>query len=628
MPPTILCAQDDRNLYEIHERALIEQGFRVLGVHDGDQALSTTRDEAPDCVLIDAVLPKRDGFAVLKAIRSESRSTPVVLLCTGRISPEFKKLAEQLGDVALLSKPVPLDQLVGQVRDFVHGKNETVAVGAPEVPSKGSLGQVHLGALLHALYANKENGVLLMENGKKKKAIQLKDGYPTAVKSNLVTECLGNMLVHSGRLSTDQVDESIRRVKKGEGLQGQILVAMDVLDEEGVAKALRDQAEGKLFEIFEWKRGSFVFQRGRRLQRGNTLALDGSPADMVVRAARKHALIGRVDSFLKRHAGDYVAVADDPNKRFQAIELNQDEQNMLEDLDGKLPLGDFLDAPERLRRTLYGLLMIQLLVLRDNATSSPGLQPFEPDQPARTNEDDAELRKQLTSLAQELRDKNYYEVLEIQTTADDGAVKAAFDTQIQRVHPDRYRNSSGAVRQVADEIHRLITSAYDSLQDVARRSAYASMLREGAAARREQQRSKHVVAAESVFQRGEAAMKARDYEGALVFFGSAMEQMPEEGEYRAHYGWCLHLCHPDNEVIVHEAVEHIQCGIKLARDREKPYVYLGRLYKVMGKTAAAEKMFTRAVQVSSDCVDALRELRLLNMRREKSKGLIGKLLRR
>jgi hypothetical protein len=75
-------------------------------------------------------------------------------------------------------------------------------------------------------------------------------------------------------------------------------------------------------------------------------------------------------------------------------------------------------------------------------------------------------------------------------------------------------------------------------------------------------------------------------------------------------------------------MEHVQRGIKLARDREKPYLYLGRLCKVVGRLDAAERMFTKAVQVRPECVEALRELRLINMRREKGKGLIGRLLRR
>ena len=74
-------------------------------------------------------------------------------------------------------------------------------------------------------------------------------------------------------------------------------------------------------------------------------------------------------------------------------------------------------------------------------------------------------------------------------------------------------------------------------------------------------------------------------------------------------------------------IEHVRRSLKLARDHEKPYLFLGRLYKVIGKPEAAGKMFTRAVQVQPRSVEALRELRLIDLRRRK-KGLIGRLLRR
>jgi tetratricopeptide (TPR) repeat protein len=80
--------------------------------------------------------------------------------------------------------------------------------------------------------------------------------------------------------------------------------------------------------------------------------------------------------------------------------------------------------------------------------------------------------------------------------------------------------------------------------------------------------------------------------------------------------------------MVGEALEHVRRGIKLAGNREKPYLFMGRLYKAIGRADVAEKMFTRAVHIAPECVEALRELRLIHMRREKSKGLIGRLFRR
>lgn len=73
--------------------------------------------------------------------------------------------------------------------------------------------------------------------------------------------------------------------------------------------------------------------------------------------------------------------------------------------------------------------------------------------------------------------------------------------------------------------------------------------------------------------------------------------------------------------------EPIEYRLKLARDNQKTYLFVGRRYKAIGKSDTAEKMFTRAVQIRLDSVGALRELRLINLRRS-NKGLIGRILRR
>ena len=63
----------------------------------------------------------------------------------------------------------------------------------------------------------------MLGHGKKKKAIEIRDGYPIAVKSNLISECFGRYLINSGTVDRKDVEESFARVKKGEGLQGEIL---------------------------------------------------------------------------------------------------------------------------------------------------------------------------------------------------------------------------------------------------------------------------------------------------------------------------------------------------------------------------------------------------------------------
>jgi len=160
------------------------------------------------------------------------------------------------------------------------------------------------------------------------------------VKSNLVNECLGNLLVRMEQISPEDMAESLRRVKRGEGLQGVILVAMQLLSVEEVAAALVAQAEEKLFEIFEWSVGRFHWETGARLEGGNALALEKSAADMILDGVRRRMPITQVDTFLEARAPLFVAQGESPFYRFQEIDLDPAEQLLLRALDGSMRLGD------------------------------------------------------------------------------------------------------------------------------------------------------------------------------------------------------------------------------------------------------------------------------------------------
>ena len=94
-----------------------------------------------------------------------------------------------------------------------------------------------------------------------------------------MNETLGELLVASGKITPDVLHESLLRMKRGEGLMGNVLVAMHMLDEADLAVALHRQAEEKLFEIFGWESGVSQFHPGTRIKSSaNTLALKRSPA--------------------------------------------------------------------------------------------------------------------------------------------------------------------------------------------------------------------------------------------------------------------------------------------------------------------------------------------------------------
>ncbi len=80
---TILICEDDDNLRQLI-RVVIGDGYRVLEAGDGDEALALAREDHPDLIILDLLMPVTDGFAVLEWMRSRDLpSSPVVLVVTG-----------------------------------------------------------------------------------------------------------------------------------------------------------------------------------------------------------------------------------------------------------------------------------------------------------------------------------------------------------------------------------------------------------------------------------------------------------------------------------------------------------------------------------------------------------------
>lgn len=641
MAPTVLCVDDDRNYCRILARTFRAEGYAVEVAHDGEAALEQVRKCDPELVTLDIQLPRRDGFSVLEALRASDRgrSRPVVLLSGCTLTPAYEERARRLAADALLVKPVPLDRLLETAAKLLGGATGARRAPRGGTPLEGSLEELPVPALLHHLHGLRASGVLQIQQGRRRKHLQLRDGRPVAVKSNLVQETLGHLLVASGTLTWDVVHESVRRVRQGQGLQGRILVAMQMLDEEALATALRRQAEEKLFELFAWTSGSFRFKRGVRLRDANALALKRSPASMILEGVRTRTPLGQVDAFLAARGALYPTPAETPFYRFQEAELAPEAAALLRRLDGRRPLSETARLGEAERRALYGLVATAQVELRDAPAAAPARAAAprgapEPREaaPAPEAEPKAEgeegIRAELAGMAERQRGCDHFGVLGVPETTDDAQVRAAYTDLAWRTHPDRFSHCSEAVRRLAEEVFGRIAEAYEHIGERAQRAQYLRDRRTRDQEAAELDEGHRALQAELAFQKGEACLRVRSYAEACTRFEEAVRAYPEEGEYHAHYGWALYLRDPRAPGRLEEALRCVRRGRKLAPDRQKPYLFLGRLYKAGGREQAAEKMFARAVQIDPDGVDALRELRLIHMRRQRSRGFVKRLLGR
>jgi len=633
---TILCVDDDRHFCQIFARALAQSGWPVETIHDGERALGRIRELRPRLITLDVMLPRFDGFTVLEILQrdAELAAIPVLLITGCTLTPEQEARARGLGAVAVLRKPVPLDELLALIAKHAQGGKPAAAAKQAPIEIGGSLEDLPFAPMLHHLHGLRASGVLALENGKKKKQVQLRDGVPVAVRSNLVNETLGQLLLASGKITADVLHESLTRSQRGEGLVGSILVAMHMLDEEDLAIALHRQADEKLLEVFAWEGGSSKFHAGTRIKgTANTLALKRSTASLVLEGVRTRMPISAIDRYLAEHADQLVVPGESPFYQYQDVELSVAERTLLERLDGRHRLGALARGGETLRRTLYALSVLQLVELRTSPAKGRRREGSLPLRPAETKAEhpsgeDSALRAELAAMAERMSSSDAFGVLGVERTASEEEVRAAYANLAKRTHPDRFVNASAAAHRMAEEVFGFVSAAYEAIGDGASRLLYLRGEADKRKLEEEMAEGQRAVRAELDFQKGEAALRARRPDVALEHFQRAVDTYPDEGEYHASLGYALHLTKPIDPVTLKKAYAHIQKGRKLAPDRAKSYLYLGRLALVEERAEVAEKMFGRAVQLDPDCLDAVRELRLINMRREKSKTIVQRILRR
>jgi DNA-binding response OmpR family regulator len=111
---TILVVDDDVQLLKIVTHNLEAEGYQVLAVRDGTQALQAIEREAPALILLDIMLPGMDGFQVLQRVREVSAVPIIMITARGRGQDKVKGL--DLGADDYLTKPFRVDELLARVR--------------------------------------------------------------------------------------------------------------------------------------------------------------------------------------------------------------------------------------------------------------------------------------------------------------------------------------------------------------------------------------------------------------------------------------------------------------------------------------------------------------------------------
>ena len=111
----VLIVEDDAVIAEGMARHLASAGFDPVVVGKGEQGLARLRFEHPDVVVLDLMLPERDGWSVIEAARAEGIATPIVVV-SARGTEHDRVHALDLGADDYLVKPFSMKELVARVR--------------------------------------------------------------------------------------------------------------------------------------------------------------------------------------------------------------------------------------------------------------------------------------------------------------------------------------------------------------------------------------------------------------------------------------------------------------------------------------------------------------------------------
>lgn len=121
----ILCIEDEAEMIELMRLVLEREGFEVTGAMGGEQGLKAMRQEKPDLILLDLMMPGIDGWEVYRQMRADKELTEIpVIIVTAKAQSIDKVLGLQVAKVAdYITKPFGPKELIGSIERVLAQQN-------------------------------------------------------------------------------------------------------------------------------------------------------------------------------------------------------------------------------------------------------------------------------------------------------------------------------------------------------------------------------------------------------------------------------------------------------------------------------------------------------------------------
>lgn len=631
MTQRILVIDDDSNICKFLSEFLKLKGFEVKVFMAAEPALESIAEERCDMALVDIMLPGMSGIEFCQHYRQHDPEGKMPILLMTAFSEEAEQLKEgreSLGFIDCLFKPFTLPELHKRISEILQLKPAQETLQSVEV--KGRLEETPFAQLLHDLYTLKSTGLLQVERGNLKKVIYIKDGYPIFARSNVVKECLGQMLVDQGLISAEQCRQSLELAKQSGRLQGTVLIEMGFLSPHQLHEELRRQVLEKLLEVFSWSEGGYQFIQGKDFRKGIT-GIDLSPAELIHQGIRRHYSADRLIKLLVKHRNRYLAPSESPHYRYQDIGFSNRGQKIFALCRGNLTLEEIIDRYPLARTESYQLLASLLLSGMIESRETPLVA--EQDDDSLLSAKAQQLRQQLLEDYSRMIQQDYFTLLGVTPEDSKANMRKTYFALAKHYHPDRFLQYgfSEEFKGKLNELFQRIGEAYETVSNPTRCKVYRQTLKQNCEKKRP--KIEDILRAETEYHKGRSMLRVNRFDQALKHLQVAYDISPEEPEYITSYAWALFKHDPANTDKRERAKQILQQSLHLNSELDLSHLYLGFMLQTEQKFKEAEKRFELAIQCNPDCTEAFRELRLSNLRKKSpppadKKGLLNKIFKK
>lgn len=445
------------------------------------------------------------------------------------------------------------------------------------------------------------SGILRVERKNLWKEISFDKGSPVAARSNILKECMGRLLIANGLIDEEKCNDSLILKKGLRARQGEALIKMGFLKENQLPDMLKLQLRLRLFDLFAWKDCTYRFMPSEVT---SAVHLEEKVGKIIVEGIKERYL--ELEKELSPFRIKYLK----RSESFDSVLGDLGFETSPVDMDGKT-VDQVLSHGREAASLLYSLILTDALNLTDTS----------------------EYLERLSLFHEKIAGKNYFETLAVSQDARDTDIKKAYYNLAKLYHPDLYETiPDNNIRSLANETFCQISSAYEVLCDEKSRKEYASRLNKGYTEGDATMVSR-ILLSEMEFKKGQSFLRVKNFEDAEKSFQTAVDMNPEEGEFYAYLGWAIYNKNGRSQEEADKAKEYVAKAISMSHRMAMPYYFLGYMYRVEGSLEAALKEFDRALKLDPKLVEPLREIRLINIRKEKegkqvtNKGIFSKLFK-